>query len=111
MSELQELLDQHDYKSPQVGDIRPGIIVAISPQGVIVDMGLKRDGLVPPSDLAKLEPEERDALQVDDELFVYVLNIDKPDSLSRIHQFGSPQSGLDQSRRDVGKRRNQLKLK
>ncbi len=81
MSELQELLDQHDYKSPQVGDIRTGIIVAISPQGVIVDMGLKRDGLVPPSDLAKLEEDERNALQVDDELFVYVLNIDKPDSL------------------------------
>ncbi len=81
MSELQELLDQHDYKSPQVGDIRQGIIVAISPQGVIVDMGLKRDGLVPPSDLAKLEEDERNALQVDDELFVYVLNIDKPDSL------------------------------
>jgi len=81
LSELQELLDQHDYKSPQVGDIRQGIIVAISPQGVIVDMGLKRDGLVPPSDLAKLEESERDALKVDDELFVYVLNTDKPDSL------------------------------
>ncbi len=81
MSDLQELLDQHDYNTPQVGDIRQGIIVAISPQGVIVDMGLKRDGLVPPSDLAKLEEEEREALQVDDELFVYVLNTDKPDSL------------------------------
>ena len=81
MSELEELLDQHDYKSPQVGDIRQGIILSISPQGVIVDLNLKRDGLVPPSDLAKLEPEERDALQVNDELFVYVLNTDKPDSL------------------------------
>lgn len=81
MSELEELLDQHDYQSPQVGDIRQGIILAISPQGVIVDLNLKRDGLVPPSDLAKLEPEERDALQVNDELFVYVLNTDKPDSL------------------------------
>lgn len=81
MSELEELLDQHDYQSPQVGDIRQGIILSISPQGVIVDLNLKRDGLVPPSDLAKLEPEERDALQVNDELFVYVLNTDKPDSL------------------------------
>ena len=81
MSELEELLDQHDYKSPQVGDIRPGIILSISPQGIIVDLNLKRDGLVPPSDLAKLEPAERDALKIDDELFVYVLNTDKPDSL------------------------------
>ena len=81
LSELEELLDQHDYKSPQVGDIRQGIILSISPQGIIVDLNLKRDGLVPPSDLSKLDPEERDALQINDELFVYILNTDKPDSL------------------------------
>ena len=81
MAELHDLLDQHDYKSPQVGDIRQGVIVSINTQGVIVDLGLKRDGLVPTSDLNKLEPDERDALKVNDEVFVYVLNTDKPDSL------------------------------
>lgn len=78
---MEELLDQHDYEEPQVGDIRKGIIVAITPQGVIVDLGLKRDGLVPSSDLSKLEPEEREALQVNDEIPVYVTNTDAPDSL------------------------------
>ena len=81
MAELHDLLDQHDYNSPQVGDIRQGVIVSINTQGVIVDLGLKRDGLVPTSDLNKLEPDERDALKVNDEVFVYVLNTDKPDSL------------------------------
>jgi len=81
LAELNDLLDQHDYDSPQVGDIRQGIIVSINAQGVIVDLGLKRDGLVPTSDLNKLEPEERDALKVNDEVFVYILNTDKPDSL------------------------------
>lgn len=78
---MEELLDQHDYEEPQVGDIRKGIIVAITPQGVIVDLGLKRDGLVPSSDLGKLESEERDALQVNDEIPIYVTNTDAPDSL------------------------------
>ncbi len=78
---MEELLDQHDYEEPQVGDIRKGIIVAITPQGVIVDLGLKRDGLVPSADLSKLEPEEREALQVNDEISVYVTNTDAPDSL------------------------------
>ena len=78
---MEELLDQHDYEEPQVGDIRKGIIVAITPQGVIVDLGLKRDGLVPSSDLSKLEPEEREALQVNDEIPIYVTNTDAPDSL------------------------------
>ncbi len=78
---MEELLDQHDYEEPQVGDIRKGIIVAITPQGVIVDLGLKRDGLVPSSDLSKLESEERDALKVNDEISIYVTNTDAPDSL------------------------------
>lgn len=78
---MEELLDQHDYEEPQVGDIRKGIIVAITPQGVIVDLGLKRDGLVPSSDLSKLEPEERDALKINDEIPIYVTNTDAPDSL------------------------------
>jgi small subunit ribosomal protein S1 len=78
---MEELLDQHDYEEPQVGDIRKGIVVAITPQGVIVDLGLKRDGLVPSSDLSKLEPEEREALQINDEISIYVTNTDAPDSL------------------------------
>lgn len=78
---MEELLDQHDYEEPQVGDIRKGIIVAITPQGVIVDLGLKRDGLVPSSDLSKLEPEEREALKINDEIPIYVTNTDAPDSL------------------------------
>ncbi|MCA9916778.1 MAG: S1 RNA-binding domain-containing protein [Anaerolineales bacterium] len=78
---MEELLDQHDYEEPQVGDIRKGIIVAVTPQGVIIDLGLKRDGLVPSSDMSKLEPEEREALKVNDEVSVYVTNTDAPDSL------------------------------
>ena len=78
---MEEMLDQHDYEEPQVGDIRKGIIVAVTPQGIIIDLGLKRDGLVPSSDLSKLEPEEREALKVNDEISVYVTNTDAPDSL------------------------------
>ncbi len=77
----QELLDQHDYQLPKVGEIRKGIIVAINEQDVIVDLGLKRDGLVPPTDLSKLDPEERAKLQVNDEIDVYVLNTSEPDAL------------------------------
>ncbi len=77
----QELLDQHDYQLPKVGEIRKGIIVAINEQDVIVDLGLKRDGLVPPTDLSKLDPEERANLQVNDEIDVYVLNTSEPDAL------------------------------
>ena len=79
--DLAQLLDQHDYDLPTVGDIRQGIIVAISDQGIIVDLSLKRDGLVQPSDLAELEPEEREALKLNDEIPVYILETNQPDRL------------------------------
>lgn len=79
--ELAQLLEEHDYALPSVGDIRTGIIVSISDQGVIVDLGLKRDGLVQPDDLAELDPEERDALQLNDEVPVYILETSQPDRL------------------------------
>ncbi len=81
LDQMEALLEQHDYAQLEVGDIRPGIIVANTPQGLILDLGVKRDALVPPSDLAKLEPEEREALKVNDEVFVYIVNTDQPDSL------------------------------
>lgn len=81
LDQMEALLEQHDYAQLEVGDIRPGIIVANTPQGLILDLGVKRDALVPPSDLAKLEPEEREALKVNDEVFVYIVNTEQPDSL------------------------------
>jgi small subunit ribosomal protein S1 len=79
--ELAQLLEQHDYDLPSVGDIRTGIIVSISDQGAIVDLGLKRDGLVQPDDLDELDPEERDALKPNDEVPIYILETSKPDRL------------------------------
>ena len=77
---LDELLE-HDYEQPRVGDIRKGVIVAKTPQGIIVDLGTKRDGIVPTTDLNKLSPEEREALQINDEVPVYITEADAPDSL------------------------------
>ena len=81
MHSLEDLLDQHDYDMPQAGDIRTGVIVANTPQGLIIDLGLKRDGIVPQSDLSKLEPEERDSLKVNDEVPVYVVQTEDPEAL------------------------------
>lgn len=93
---LEELLDQHDYELPQVGDIRKGIIVAINSQGVIVDLGSKRDGLVQPADLSKLSEEDRQALKINDEIPVYVVNNDQADSvIVSIHMAQLNQDWID----------------
>ncbi len=79
--EMATLLEQHDYELPKVGDIRDAIIVSISNQGIIVDLGLKRDGIIQPADLEKLEPEERETLEVNGEIPVYIVSTDEQDSL------------------------------
>ncbi len=79
--ELEQFLEAHDYDAPKVGDIRTGVIVSISQQGLIVDLGLKRDGMVPSSDLQKLGDEERAALKVNDEIPVYIQDVEEADSL------------------------------
>jgi len=81
MNSLEDLLDQHDYDMPHAGDIRVGVIVANTPQGLIIDLGLKRDGIVPQSDLAKLESGEREELKVNDEVPVYVVQTEDPEAL------------------------------
>ncbi len=46
-----------DFDSPERGDLREGVIVEVRPSELLVNVGSKRDGVVPQSDLAKLDPE------------------------------------------------------
>lgn len=69
------------YATPQERDILTGVIVAVTQDGVVVDLGLEREAVVPPSDLQGLEQEEREALRPGDEISVLVLNTQSPDKL------------------------------
>jgi len=46
-----------DLTAPKRGELRTGRVVAVDEQGLIVDLGLKRDGVVPRGDLEKLAAE------------------------------------------------------
>jgi small subunit ribosomal protein S1 len=54
---MQALLEQGGYDMPQRGDIREGTVLSIGPQEVIIDLGLKREGIVPANDLARLDKD------------------------------------------------------
>ncbi|MDX2163229.1 MAG: S1 RNA-binding domain-containing protein [bacterium] len=73
--EFRELLEStFTYKPPTRGEIRNAIILQVDEREVIVDMGAKRDGIVPVEDLQRLEPKFRASLQVGAEVPVYVMN-------------------------------------
>ena len=58
---------------PRRGDLLTGRVISTDSYGMIVDLGLKRDGVVPSADLELLPPEEAD-LDVGDEISVMVVD-------------------------------------
>src|SRR5690554_3510201 len=68
-----ELLDQYDYESPQRGQILEGEILSIDENEILVDVGTKRDAIVPRTDLDRLPAEMVESLEVGQKVLVYVL--------------------------------------
>jgi len=46
-----------DFDLPNRGDMREGVIVEVRPSELLINVGSKRDGVVPQSDLARLDPD------------------------------------------------------
>ncbi|MEK7682789.1 MAG: S1 RNA-binding domain-containing protein [Chloroflexota bacterium] len=71
--ELRNLLTEAgSIPEPKRGDLLQGRVIAADAYGMIVDLGLKRDGLVPRADLELLPPEEA-GLKVGDPVSVMVV--------------------------------------
>jgi small subunit ribosomal protein S1 len=76
---MADLLSEEEYHQPQRGEIRTGVVVSVGPNEIVVDVGVKREGLVSPRDLERLSAEERAGLSVGDEVPVYVLKPEDQD--------------------------------
>ena len=63
----------YDYKRPRRGDIRRGVALSVGPQGAVLDLGLKRDGIVPATDLQRLGQDTAASIQVGDEVPAFIL--------------------------------------
>jgi small subunit ribosomal protein S1 len=59
---------------PQSGEIRKGVIASINPSQILVSIGAKSEGVISGRELEQLTEEERAALQVGQEVNVYVVN-------------------------------------
>ena len=53
----QYLAEEDDLSLPERGDLREGIVVEVRTNELLVNIGAKRDGIVPQSDLNRLEDE------------------------------------------------------
>src|SRR5262245_49208166 len=73
---MESLLKEQDLNVdlPQPGEIRTGVIASISPSQILVSIGAKSEGVVSGRELDQLSTEEREALQVGQEVHVFVVN-------------------------------------
>jgi small subunit ribosomal protein S1 len=79
-SEMGELpVEDWDYQRPRRGEVRPGIILTKAEQEIIVDVGAKRDGIVPFADMQRMGAEAIAALKVGDEVPVYIMRPEDQD--------------------------------
>jgi small subunit ribosomal protein S1 len=82
---MEELITgPYDYRPPQRGDVREGVIVSMEDHQAIVDIGGKREGVVPKRDLELLGEEAVAQLAVGDEVAVYVMRPEDRDGNLRV---------------------------
>lgn len=68
------LVSEYDYVRPQRREIREATVLSVHEDRVLVDLGAKRDGRVPGSDLERLDDEVREGLEAGAQVPVYVLD-------------------------------------
>jgi small subunit ribosomal protein S1 len=66
------LKDGFDYEQPRRNEVREGVILEASENDMIVDIGAKRDGIVLPADLDRLDEDYRAGLEPGDRVPVVV---------------------------------------
>jgi len=73
---METLLDEEGMSLdfPQPGDIRTGVVASISQSQILVSVGAKSEGVITGRELEAIPAEERAALQLGQEILVYVLS-------------------------------------
>jgi ribosomal protein S1 len=63
------------FRPLQEGAVVTGTVVHIDREGVLVDVGTKSDGLIPPNELSR-DPNSQDVVKIGQKVDVYVMDVD-----------------------------------
>ncbi len=61
---------------PQAGEIRTGVVASKSAGQILVSVGAKSEGVITGKELEAIPPEERESLQIGQQISVYVVSAD-----------------------------------
>ena len=71
-NKFEQLLDEYEYDRPRRGQIVEGEVIRVYEDMILVDIGAKRDAVIPKSDLSNFNDEYLDNLSRGDHIPVYV---------------------------------------
>ena len=71
---FEDVVASYDYQKPKSGQVMEGVLIRIDEEGALVDIGVKRDAIVPARDLSQLDKEFLENLHVGDTVLVFVTN-------------------------------------
>ena len=74
------LLDSVDFMRPlRRGQVVEGVVMRADPDGILVNIGHKAEGIVPPGEMRSLSPEDLARIKVGDEIVTVVVRTDTPE--------------------------------
>ena len=89
---FEELMSDYEFQMPEVGQVIQGVLIRIDEDGALVDIGVKRDAMVPARDLTQIDKEVLANMHPGDKVVAYVTNLPTGDqdlqvSLSKGMEF------------------------
>ena len=70
---FQDFVEHYEVDKPQQGEILKGTILDIQDSSILLDVGFKKDAIIPGQDLDRVDSEIRANLSIGDEIYVSVM--------------------------------------
>lgn len=70
---FESLLTQYEHQQPQAGQILQATVIRVDKEGILVDVGIKRDVLIPAKDYPRISQTYISSLSNGDQIPVYVM--------------------------------------
>lgn len=72
--DMEELLDSIEPMKPLVrGDVVEGVVMRADPEGILINVGHKAEGIIPPGEMRSLSRDDVNMPNVGDEIVAYVI--------------------------------------
>ena len=72
--DMEELLDSIEPMKPLVrGDVVEGVVMRADPEGILINVGHKAEGIIPPGEMRSLSRDDANMPNVGDEIVAYVI--------------------------------------